>query len=121
MNNELSKAGDQALVRSLDRAEVLGATVQQLRKDLALAPEALPEPEVGDAAFEQLRASVLRALDHWTRTGSSAFSRAVNRVDLTERMVNDATDRGGLHELAALMVQRCLLKVMLRKRFSEKG
>lgn len=118
MNNELSKPGGEGVVRWLDRAEVLATTVAQLRKDLALTAEELPLPPVGEQAFESLRTSVLAALELWTRTGSSALSRAVNRVDLTERMVNDATDRGGLHELAGTMITRCLMKVLLRKHFA---
>lgn len=118
MNNELSKPGEEGLIRSLDRAEVLASTVEQLRKDLALSVEELPLPDLGEEAFESLRAHVLNALELWTRTGSTALSRAVNRVDLTERMVNNATDRGGLHELAGAMVIRCLQKVLLRHRYA---
>ena len=107
-----------ALVRSLDRAEVLRETEAQLRKDLALSPIELPEQAVGDEAFEALRAIVLSNLDQWQRTGSASLARAINRVDLTERMVKGATDRGGLHELAGLMVVRCLQKVLSRARYA---
>lgn len=118
MNNELSKAGEQALVRSLDRADVLASTVEQLRKDISLSVEELPQPPVGDEAFELLRTHVLHALERWTSSDTPAFSRAVNRVDLTERMVNNATSKGGLHELAGLMVIRCLQKVLSRHRYA---
>ncbi|HRH36779.1 MAG TPA: hypothetical protein PK760_00445 [Flavobacteriales bacterium] len=118
MNNDLSKEGGEGVVRSLDRAEVLVSTVEQLRKDLSLSNEELPQPAVGEEAFETLRTHVLEALERWTRTNTLAFSRAVNRVDLTERMVNNATDRGGLHELAGVMVIRCLQKVLSRHRYA---
>ena len=118
MNNELSKPDEEGLVRSLDRTEVLASTVDQLRKDLSLSEEELPQPAVGDEAFEVLRRHVLGALELWTRTNAPAFSRAVNRVDLTERMVKAATDRGGLHELAGAMVIRCLQKVLSRHRYA---
>lgn len=121
MNNELSKADGTELVRALDRAEVLALTVAQLRKDLGLDPRELPEPVLGDGAFETLRGSVEDALVGWQRTGSAGFSRAINRVDLTERMVTNAMAHGGLHELAGTMVRRCLLKVLLRKRFAGEG
>lgn len=118
MNNELSKAGNEAIVRALDRAEVLVECVAQLRKDLGLAPEELPGPDVGEGAFEALRTSVLQSLDVWSRTNSPSLSRAINRVDLTERMVNTAMDHGGLAELARLIVVRCLQKVLSRHRYA---
>ncbi|MBK8499935.1 MAG: hypothetical protein IPL52_14225 [Flavobacteriales bacterium] len=97
---------------------MLTSTVDQLRKDLSLTAEELPVPDVGDGAFEFLRSHVLIALERWTRSSATAFSRAVNRVDLTEGMVKTATDRGGLHELAGLMVIRCLQKVLSRARYA---
>lgn len=115
MSEQLSTTGGE-LRRWLDEAEVLEATVQQLRKDLN--EPGLPLPEVGPHAFEELRAAVSGRMDAWQQGDPSAFSRAVNRVDLTERMVTGATGRGGLHELAGMMVLRCLQKVLLRKHFS---
>lgn len=117
-NDEVSRTGE-GLRKRLDEAEVLQETVHQLRKDLG--EEAIRLPPVGDAAFESLRADVERQLDEWQRMGSIQLSRAINRVDLTERMVNDAMARGGLHELAGTMVLRCLQKVLLRKRFAGTG
>lgn len=117
-NNALSIPGNDGLIRSLDRAEVLAATVAQLRKDLTLSAEELPAPAAGENAAEVLRNAIAAKLEEWTRTGSPALSRAVNRVDLTERMVTGATDRGGLGELAGTMVLRCLQKVLLRKHFA---
>lgn len=115
MSEELSTTGG-ALRKWLDEAEVLSATVHQLRKDLN-EPE-LVLPPVGPGAFEALRGAVAERMDVWQRQDPSAFSRAVNRVDLTERVVDAATGRGGLHELAGMMVLRCLQKVLLRKHFS---
>ncbi|MBK6542509.1 MAG: hypothetical protein IPG10_14745 [Flavobacteriales bacterium] len=121
MDSGLMVQGDGEVRRYLDRAEILRDTVEQLRKDLALSPDEFASPEVGDAAFEQLRAGVLGHLEAWQVRLPAAFARAVNRVDLTERMVDEAMARGGLSELAGVMVQRCLLKVLLRKRFAGKG
>jgi len=121
MNQGLAAPNGRELRKYLDRAEVLHVTVEQLRKDLALSPDELASPEVGDAAFEQLRSGVLGHLEAWQVGLPAAFSRAINRVDLTELMVAEAIARGGLSELAGLMVQRCLLKVLLRIRFSGEG
>ncbi len=115
MSEELSTTGG-GLRKWLDEAEVLAATVQQLRKDLN-EPE-LVLPDVGAGAFEELRGAVAARMDAWHKGDATAFSRAVNRVDLTERMVDAAMGRGGLHELAGVMVLRCLQKVLLRKHFS---
>lgn len=115
MDEGLSTTG-QGLRRHLDEAAILYATVAQLRKDLDL-PE-LEEPAVGDAAFEALRGRVLSALEGWAAGHGPALSRAINRVDLTERQVDAATGRGGLPELAGAMVLRCLQKVLLRRHFS---
>jgi hypothetical protein len=116
VNSELSKG--EGLVRSLDRADVLRETVAQLRKDLACDEEALRQPPVGDAAFEALREQLLVLLEAWQRSQPASLSRAINRVDLNERQVNEATARGGLHELAGSMVVRCLQKVLSRHRFA---
>jgi len=115
VNGELSTTSD-GLRKRLDEAEVLLAVVLQLRKDLN--EEDIPLPAVGEGAFEDLRGAVLVLLSNWQRTSSPALSRAINRVDLTERMVDEALERGGLAELAGSMVLRCLLKVLLRKRFA---
>ncbi|MBP7516043.1 MAG: hypothetical protein KA791_15960 [Flavobacteriales bacterium] len=115
MDEGLSTTGRE-LRRRLDEAAILRNTVAQLRKDLDLP--ALVEPPSGDGAFETLRAEVLLAVEGWTANNGAALSRAVNRVDLTERQVDDATGRGGLPELAGVMVLRCLQKVLLRLHFS---
>ena len=115
MSGELSTSGG-GLRRRLDEAEVLLATTLQLRKDLA--EEDLVLPPTGDAAFEALRTGVLGFLERWHQATPAALSRAINRVDLTEAMVEAAMGRGGLHELAGAMVLRCLQKVLLRKRFA---
>ena len=117
MDGELSTTGE-GLRRWLDEAAVLRDTVAQLRKDLDLPELAGPTP--GDAAFEELRADVLKAIEGWAAGNSAALSRAINRVDLTERMVNDATGRGGLSDLAGVMVLRCLQKVLLRMHFTRR-
>ncbi|MBK9758380.1 MAG: hypothetical protein IPO90_00040 [Flavobacteriales bacterium] len=118
MNEELSTTSG-GLRKRLDEAEVLLTVVQQLRKDLN--EEEIPVPEVGEHAFEQIRSVVLQHMEEWQRKDPAAFSRAINRVDLSERQVDHAMLRGGLRELAGDMVLRCLLKVLLRKRFAGLG
>lgn len=102
--------------KRLDEAEVLLAVVLQLRKDLN--EEEVPLPAVGEHAFEELRSAVLSILEGWQRTGSSALSRAINRVDLTEAMVDRALAHGGPQELAGFIVLRILQKVLIRERFA---
>jgi hypothetical protein len=120
MSNELSTTSDDAhssgLHKRLDEAEVLHAVVLQLRKDLN--EDDIAQPPADPEAFEALRAQVLLRLEAWQRTGSVAFSRAINRVDLNEGMVDRAMVRGGLSELAGHMVLRCLQKVLIRNRFA---
>jgi hypothetical protein len=119
MNGELSRCQSDGLRKRLDEAVVLHETVLQLRKDLN--EEEIPLPGTDHQAFERLRASVLGHMGAWERSEPSRFSRAINRVDLTERQVNDAMAQGGLPELAGRMVLRCLQKVLIRKRFAGLG
>jgi hypothetical protein len=122
-NEELSgtSTGDEGrgLRKRLDEAVVLSETVFQLRKDLSEDDVAIPE--VGERAFEELRQQVLAILAAKQRTGSGAFGRAINRVDLTEAATNRAMAAGGLPELASQVVLRCLQKVLTRKRFAGLG
>ncbi|MFN8352354.1 MAG: hypothetical protein U0U25_12885 [Flavobacteriales bacterium] len=115
MSGELS-VGVGALRKRLDEAVVLQATVAQLAKDLDVAD--LRTPPTGQEAFEAVRAQVLTALERMQAGSGSGLSRAVNRVDLTEVQVNDALGRGGLVELAGLMVLRCLQKVLIREHYA---
>lgn len=112
----VSIPGAGALKKRLDEAEVLAATVAQLRKDLD-APE-LAAPPVGEEAFEAVRAQVVARLSAMQEAGGGGLSRAVNRVDLTEPQVDRALAEGGLPGLAGLMVLRCLQKVLLREHFA---
>ncbi|HMN05537.1 MAG TPA: hypothetical protein PKD45_07405 [Flavobacteriales bacterium] len=116
MNEGLSKTGAEGLRKRLDEAVVLLRTVEQLRKDLR--EEALEEPPVGDGAFEDLRAQVLRVLEEREGEGPHAFGLVVNRVDLTERQLRSAMAAGGLHALAGAVVLRCLQKVLSRMRYA---
>ena len=118
MNNELSKPGEGALQRWLDRAEVLRSTVAQLRKDLALEEADLPEPRVGDAAFEALRSGVLLRLEELLRQSPTALQTALYRVDIPEGHMRRTMDSGGLHALAGECVLRALQKVLTRLRFA---
>ncbi len=119
MHGELSRSASDGLRKRLDEAVVLYETVVQLRKDLN--EEEITLPSTDEQAFERLRASVMSHLGAWERTEPSRFSRAINRVDLTEGQVNDAMAQGGLPELAGRMVLRCLQKVLIRNRFAGLG
>lgn len=115
MSSALS-TGDNALRKRLDEGIVLHATVAQLAKDLDVAD--LRTPPTGAEAFEAVRAQVLAALEDMRAGAGTGLSRAVNRVDLTEVQVNGALERGGLTELAGLMVLRCLQKVLIREHYA---
>lgn len=118
MNEELSTTGG-GVRRWLDKAEVLAETVAQLRKDLN-APE-LAEPEVGEGAFEALRAQVLPVVEARHRQGQHALGVVLYRVDLPEAHAKRSMAAGGLPELAGQVVLRCLQKVLTRKRFAGLG
>ncbi len=118
VNNELSKPGSEGLQRFLDRAEVLASTVAQLRKDLALTDDELPEPPVGDQAFEMLRTMVLPHLEALQRQSAIALQTAMYRVDIPEAHLRRTMASGGLHALAGECVLRALQKVLTRLRFA---
>lgn len=117
VNTPLSMSGD-GLARYLDRAEVLSSTVAQLRKDLALSDLELPEPLVGEGAFEELRVGVLARLLDLDRSGGSVLQTAMYRVDIPEGHLRRTLDAGGLHALAGECVLRALQKVLTRLRFA---
>lgn len=120
MNGELSKTGGgTGVLKRLDEAVVLRATVEQLRKDLRA--EELPLPPAGDAAFEALRARVLAILGEREREGAHALGLVVNRVDLTEHQFHAAMGAEGLNGLAGAVVLRCLQKVLSRMRHAGLG
>ena len=121
MNEELSKSGNEdgghtGLRKRLDEAAVLMETVAQLRKDLRV--EDMQLPGVGEGAFEELRAQVLRIVEDRQREGAHAFGLVINRVDLTERQVKAAMAANGLNGLAGSIVLRCLQKVLSRMRYA---
>jgi hypothetical protein len=98
---------------------LLEATTAQLRKDLD-AP-ALRMPAVGDAAFEELRAQVLRVLEERAAMGAHAFGLVLNRVDIPEAAFRRTMAQGGMPQLAAAVVLRCLQKVRARERYAGRG
>ena len=120
MNSELSTHGAHGVERYLDRAEVLAATVLQLRKDLSLSDERLPLPVVGEKAFEELRRTVLPALQTLQAQSAHALKVAMYRVDIPEPHLRRTTAQGGLHALAGEVVLRALQKVLTRLRFAGK-
>ncbi len=118
MQDGLTDPGAQGMQRWLDRAEVLMATVAQLRKDLSMSDNDLPEPPVGEEAFEQLRAYVLPRLEALHRTSVAALQTAMYRVDIPEPHLKRTMALGGLHALAGECVLRALQKVLTRMRFA---
>jgi hypothetical protein len=104
--------------RFLDRADVLRATVEQLRKDLSLAEADLPAPEVGEGAFEELRSAVHPVLEALQAKGAHALRAAMYRVDIPEAHFRRTMGAGGLHALAGETVLRTLQKVLVRMRFA---
>lgn len=119
MNDELSTTGGGGLRLRLSEAEVLADTVAQLRKDLN-APD-LEVPEVGEGAFEALRAQVLPVVEDRSRQGQHALGVVLYRVDLPEAHAKRCMAAGGHPELAGQLVLRCLQKVLTRKRFAGLG
>jgi len=116
MAEELMQPGGGGVQRWLDRAEVLASTVAQLRKDLSMPEDELPQPPVGEEAFEQLRAHVLPRLQHLQRQSVSALQAAMYRVDIPEAHLRRTLALGGLHALAGECVLRALQKVLTRLR-----
>lgn len=106
------------MARYLDRADVLRQTLAQLRKDLSMEEEALPEPPVGEAAFETLRAAVLPRLEQLLAQSATALQSALYRVDIPEAHLRRTMAHGGLHALAGECVLRALQKVLTRLRFA---
>lgn len=115
MDGDLSTTGG-VPVRGLDRAEVLEATVAQLRKDLN-APD-LAVPRAGEGAFEALRAQVLPVVEQRHRQGQHALGAVLYRVDLPEAHARRSMAAGGLPELAGQLVLRALQKVLTRMRYA---
>jgi hypothetical protein len=100
----------------LDRAEVLQATVGQLRKDLAQDEGSLQEPALGEETFELLRRQVAPILHELHSRGAHALQVAMYRVDIPEAHLHRTMARGGIDELAGETVLRCLQKVLTRLR-----
>lgn len=116
--DKLSETDGKGLQRYLDRAEVLAATVVQLRKDLSLSEQDMPIPEVGDEAFETLRKTVVPILTTLQQKSQHVLQVAMYRVDIPETHLRRTMAQGGLHELAGECVVRALQKVLTRLRYA---
>lgn len=119
MDQGLANITPDGMRKRLDEAVVLASTTAQLRKDLN-AP-GLPLPEVGDDAFERLRTQALEVLEERQAAGAHAFGLVLNRVDIPEGMFRRIIAEGGLDQLAAAVVLRCLQKVLARERYAGRG
>ena len=118
MDKSLSRSDEQGMRLHLDRAEVLGATVEQLRKDLAVGHDGIVPPDDPEDAFEHLRQQVLPILRTLADTGDHALRVAMYRVDIAEAHLRRTMERGGLDALAGEVVMRALQKVLTRLRFA---
>ena len=118
MHNDLSRTDHSSLAHYLDRAEVLEATVVQLRKDLALSDDQLPLPELSVEAFEALRGSVQPRLEELEQMGRHALQVAMYRVDIPEGHLQRTLTMGGVPLLAGECVLRALQKVLTRLRYA---
>lgn len=118
MDNSLSVSGADGLQRFLDRAEVLQAVVDQLRKDLSLSEEELPRPELNEGTFDVLSATVLSVLQDLDARGAHALQVAMYRVDIPEAHLQRTLALGGLAALSKEVVLRALQKVLTRMRYA---
>ncbi len=118
MDKSLSRSTDDGLRRYLDRGEVLQATMDQLRKDLALQPADLVAPLDPLNAFEDLRAQVVPVLHRLSDQGEHLLKVAMYRVDIAEPHLRRAMAAGGMPVLAGEVVLRALQKVLTRMRFA---
>lgn len=80
--------------------------------------QALPLPEVGETAFEQLRSNVLPRLEELHGHSQTSLQTAMYRVDIPEAHLRRTLSVGGLHALAGECVLRALQKVLTRMRFA---
>ncbi len=111
-----SNSGSEGLRPWLDRAEVLEATVRQLRKDLSLIETELPVPPAGEDSFERLRGMVRPVLEALNANGWHALHVAMYRVDIPEKHLRRTLEQGGMEALSGETVLRCLQKVLTRLR-----
>ncbi|MBL7954669.1 MAG: hypothetical protein JNJ91_06495 [Flavobacteriales bacterium] len=118
MDKSLSRSDQQGIRLHLDRAEVLAATVDQLRKDLAVGADEIIPPDDPANAFEHLQAQVAPVLRALATSGDHALRVAMYRVDIAEAHLRRTLDRGGPDALAGEVVLRALQKVLTRMRFA---
>lgn len=118
MDNSLSASGADGLHRYLDRAEVLQAVVDQLRKDLSVSEEELPLPKLSERTFDLLSATVLPVLQDLQVADGHALQVAMYRVDIPEAHLRRTMGHGGLSGLADEVVLRALQKVLTRLRYA---
>ena len=85
---------------------------------LSLTEKELPEPIVGEEAFETLRMAVIPALTTLQQQGQHALQVVMYRVDIPEAHLKRTMASGGLHALAGECVIRALQKVLTRLRYA---
>ena len=115
---ELSVPGGEGLVPRLSEEQVLRATEEQLRKDLAL-PSGTPSGGTGRRRLEQdLRRRCCPLLEEMPAHDRQV---ALYRVDVPESWTREAMAMGGLPGTGRAVVLRALQKVLTRMRFSSLG
>lgn len=118
MDRSLQPTGTNALQQYLGKAEVVQATVEQLRKDLAVDADRIPIPAADEGAFEGLRTHVLVVLRSFGAEEGQRSRTAMYRVDIPEPHWRRSMARGGLDALAGEVVLRVLQKVLTRLRYA---
>ncbi|MCB9178885.1 MAG: hypothetical protein H6590_05635 [Flavobacteriales bacterium] len=117
MSVSLSVHDQEVMRRSLERREVLLLTIAQLVKDLHLDEGAIRVPVDPAQAMEDLRDQVVPVLDRLDQQGRQVLRSALYRVDLPGSGVDRLLAAGDHGALAAMVVLRCLQKVLTRLRF----
>ncbi|HNR56440.1 MAG TPA: hypothetical protein PKJ19_14830 [Flavobacteriales bacterium] len=117
MSAPLSLFDQQVMRRSLEKSDVLQLTIAQLIKDLNLEEGSIRIPPDPTQAMEDLRAQLVPELERIARQGGHVLRSVLYRVDLPGSGVDDLLATGDHDALSAMVVLRCLQKVLTRLRF----
>jgi hypothetical protein len=104
------------------RIDLIKATALQIQKDLQLSDEKLSFSGKIETAYQELFQQLLPVIDRFLNLETERFFNLLYKVDLDEGKVR-ALLFGANHtepaaEITKLVIQRELLKVIIRKHFS---